>query len=102
MANIPLNFVDFAFLGTSIIDVKFMLSGRRCCIHGKGGCLRIQEKYVCFPSVEQAKQMIKYFQANGCTQEESMDRYVPEDAYRCLNRRRPRDTQRRPHSLVGR
>src|SRR5215468_4897668 len=30
----------------------------RCCIHGKGGCLRIQGKYACFPDIEQAKLMI--------------------------------------------
>lgn len=57
-----------------------------CCIHGKDGCLRIGGQYVCFPDVEQAKNLIKHFQADGRTSQEGMDRYVPEDAYSCLNR----------------
>ncbi len=63
----------------------------RCCIHGpgQGGCLRIQNKYVYFPDVEQAKTLMKHFQAAGRTPQESMNRYVPEDVYRCLNRFEP-------------
>ena len=60
-----------------------------CCIHGRqGGCLRIEGKYACFPDIEQAKTMIKHFQADGRTSQESMKRYVPEDEYLCLNRDR--------------
>ncbi len=58
----------------------------RCCLHGKEGCLRIRGKYVCFPDIEQAKTMIKHFQADGRTAHERMDRYVPEDEYYCLNK----------------
>jgi len=58
----------------------------KCCIHGRDGCLRIEGHYVCFPDVEQAKNLIKHFQAHGRTAQEGMDRYVPEDAYSCLNR----------------
>jgi hypothetical protein len=63
----------------------------RCCIHGKDGCLRIQGKYAVFPNLEQAKNLIKHFQADGRTAQESMDRYVPEDEYLCLNK--PRNEQ---------
>lgn len=58
--------------------------------HGKEGCLRIQKKYVCFPDIEQAKTMIKHFQADGRTAHERMERYVPEDEYYCLNKQGPR------------
>lgn len=67
----------------------------RCCIHGKEGCLRIQGKYACFPDTEQAKTLIKHFQADGRTSQESMNRYVPEDEYICLNGSR----QRNEHSI---
>jgi len=73
----------------------------RCCIHGKDGCFRIQGRYACFPDVEQAKQMIKYFQAEGHTSQESMNRSVPEDAYICLNGRRPNYEQRRASYMVS-
>jgi hypothetical protein len=72
----------------------------RCCIHGKDGCLRIQGRYVCFPDVEQAKLMIKYFQTEGRTSRESMNRFVPEDAYRCLNTQRRSYERRQPASLA--
>ncbi|MHB8595370.1 MAG: hypothetical protein ACYDER_01010 [Ktedonobacteraceae bacterium] len=48
--------------------------------------MRIQNKYACFPDVEQARTLIKHFQVAGRTRQESMNRYMPEDAYRCLNR----------------
>src|SRR5260370_39494428 len=50
-----------------------------CCIHGKEGCLRIQGKYACFPDVEQAKNLIKHFQADGRTPQECMNRYRAAD-----------------------
>lgn len=56
-----------------------------CCIHGHDGCLRLQGKYVCFPDIEQAKNMIKYFQSKGHTSRESMNRFVPRQVYVCLN-----------------
>jgi hypothetical protein len=70
-----------------------------CCIHGKDGGLRIQGKYAVFPNVEQAKNMIKHFQADGRTAQESMNRFVPEEEYICLNRRR--SEQRVRYSPVG-
>ena len=57
----------------------------RCCIHGHDGCLRLQGQYVAFPDTEQARNLIKHFQADGRTPQESMHRYVPEQEYRCAN-----------------
>ncbi len=38
-----------------------------CCIHGAGrqGCLRLDGKYVSFPDLEDAKNMIKCFRTQG-------------------------------------
>lgn len=73
----------------------------RCVLHGKrGGCLRLDGQYACFPDIEEAKKMIKSFQANGRTAWGSMERYVPEDAYLCLNRDRQRDENRPLSSLA--
>jgi hypothetical protein len=58
----------------------------RCSIHGRDGCLRIQGMYACFPDIEQAKRLIKHFQADGRTAQESMCRYVPAEGYVCVNR----------------
>ncbi len=51
-----------------------------CCIHGAGreGCLRLWGKYVSFPNIEAAKNLIKYFRAQEIRSEESMDRSLPE------------------------
>jgi hypothetical protein len=65
-----------------------------CCVHGKDGCLHIQGMYVSFPDIEQAKLMIKYFQAEGRSSQEAMNRYVPEQEYLCLNVRKPSYQQR--------
>lgn len=55
----------------------------RCCIHGRhGGCLRIRGRYACFPDIEQAKNMIKHFRAEGWTAEEYMERDVPNEFLR--------------------
>jgi hypothetical protein len=70
----------------------------RCCIHGRDGCLRIVGMYVVFPDVEEAKKLIKHFQADGRDTQESMNRFVPDDEYICLNRRRG---ELRPRYLVG-
>lgn len=71
----------------------------RCSIHGKAGCLRIGGKYAAFPTIEQAKNLIKHFQADGRTAQESMNRYVPEKEYLCLNK--PRNVQSTRYSAVG-
>jgi len=57
----------------------------RCCIHGKQGCLRLRGKFVCFPAIEDAKTLIKRFRADGYTSSDSMERYLPEWQYVCLN-----------------
>jgi|GraSoiStandDraft_56_1057294.scaffolds.fasta_scaffold124117_2 hypothetical protein len=59
----------------------------RCCIYGAGrqGCLRLWGKFVCFPDIEDAKNLIKYFRARGIHSWESMDRSLPEgDEQVCL------------------
>ena len=57
-----------------------------CCIHGKQGCLRLRGKFVCFPDIEEAKTLIKWFRAEGYTSYDPVERYVPEWEYMCLNR----------------
>ena len=57
----------------------------RCCIHGKGGCLRLRGKFVCFPDVEEAKTLIKRFRSEGYTSSDSVERYLPEWEFVCLN-----------------
>jgi hypothetical protein len=57
----------------------------RCCIHGKQGCLRLRGKFVCFPDIEDAKNLIKRFRADGYTSYDSVERYLPEWEYVCLN-----------------
>jgi hypothetical protein len=57
----------------------------KCCIHGKQGCLRLRGKFVCFPDVEDAKNLIKWFRAGGYTSYDCMERYLPEWEYVCLN-----------------
>ncbi len=50
-----------------------------CCIHGPcgQGCLRLGGKYVSFKDIEDAKNLIKYFRAQGICSWESMDRALP-------------------------
>ncbi len=73
----------------------------RCCMHGKDGCLRIQGRYAAFPDVEQAKNLIKHFQADGRTAQESMNRYVPEDEYICLNRKKGKHMYTSQQNLIA-
>lgn len=58
-----------------------------CCLHGAGsrGCLRLSSRYVSFPGVQDAKNMIRYFLANGWSARQHMNRRVSEQVYRCLN-----------------
>ncbi len=51
-----------------------------CCIHGsrRQGCLRLWGKYVSFPDIEEAKNIIKYFRAQGIRSWESMERSLPD------------------------
>ncbi len=59
----------------------------RCCIHGKQGCIKLRSKFVCFPDIEDAKTLIKRFRAEGYTSYDSIERYLPEWEFVCLNRR---------------
>jgi hypothetical protein len=60
----------------------------RCCIHGKQGCLKLRGKFVCFYDVEEAKALIKRFRQEGYTSSDSVERYVPQEEYVCLNWRK--------------
>jgi len=57
----------------------------QCCLHGRQGCLRLQGRYVCFPEIEEAKAMVKRFRAAGHTSQETMNRFLAEEEYLCLN-----------------
>ncbi len=56
-------------------------------MHGAGrqGCLCLGGKYISFPDIEDAKNLMKYFRANGWTASMSMERDIPEEVYICLN-----------------
>ena len=58
----------------------------RCCIHGKQGCIRLRGQFACFPDIEDAKALIKRFRADGYTSSDSVERYLPEWEFVCLNR----------------
>lgn len=60
----------------------------RCCIHGKQGCIKLQGKFVCFYDVEEAKTLIKRFRAEGYTSSDSVERYLPQEEFVCLNWRK--------------
>jgi hypothetical protein len=51
-----------------------------CCMHGAGrqGCLRLWGRYVSFPDIEDAKNLIKYFRAQGIQSWESTKWSLPE------------------------
>jgi hypothetical protein len=58
----------------------------RCCIHGKHGCIKLRGQFVCFPDVEEAKTLINAFVQMGTPPIDSVERYLPEWEYVCLNR----------------
>ena len=60
----------------------------RCCIHGKHGCIKLRGRFVCFPDIEEAKTLIKRFRKEGYTSSDSVERYVPQEEYVCLNWRK--------------
>jgi hypothetical protein len=64
----------------------------RCCIHCQHGCLRLQGKFVCFPTIVEAKNLIKWFRTEGYTSSDSIERYLPEWDYVCLNWREQQPT----------
>ena len=65
----------------------------RCCIHGKQGCVRLRDRFVSFPDIEDAKTLIKQFRVEGYTSYDSSERYLPEGEFVCLNKR---EQHRRP------
>jgi hypothetical protein len=60
----------------------------RCCIHGTQGCIKLRGKFVCFYDVEEARGLIKRFRTEGYTSADSVERYVPQEEYVCLNWRK--------------
>jgi hypothetical protein len=68
----------------------------RCCIHSKQGCIKLRGKFACFPDIEEAKTLIKRFRAEGYTSSDSVERYLPEWEFVCLNWREQQ--QRTPMS----
>ena len=48
-----------------------------CCIHGRGGCLKLLGLFVCLPDIEEAKTLIKRLRAEGYSCLDSMERYLP-------------------------
>ena len=67
----------------------------RCCIHGTLGCLKLRGKFVCFYDVEEARGLIKRFRTQGYSSSDTVERYVPQEEYVCLNWRK---LQRTPQS----
>lgn len=59
----------------------------RCCVHGRQGCLQLRGQFVCLPDIEEAKTLIKRLRAEGYTSADSVERYLPEWEFVCLNRR---------------
>lgn len=58
----------------------------RCCIHGRGGCLKLQGLFVCLPDIEEAKTLIKRLRAEGYSCLDSVERYLPPSEFVWLNR----------------
>ncbi len=58
----------------------------RCCIHGRGGCLKLWGLFVCLPDIEEAKMLIKRLRAEGYSCLDSMERYLPAWEFVWLNR----------------
>jgi hypothetical protein len=71
----------------------------RCCIHGKQGCLRLRGKFVRFPAIEDAKNLIKRFRAEEYISYDPVERYLPEWEYVCLNRHEQLRTARSSYSM---
>jgi hypothetical protein len=64
----------------------------RCCIHGKHGFLRLRRKFVRFPDIEEAKTLFKRFRREGYASYDSVERYLPEWEFVCLNWREQQRT----------
>jgi hypothetical protein len=54
---------------------------------------RRRGEFVCFPDIEDAKTLIKQIRREGYTASDSVEWYVPEGEFVCLNRR---ERQRTP------
>jgi hypothetical protein len=57
----------------------------RCCIHGTQGSLKLRGRFVCFYEIEQAKTFIAHLRRAGYRAADSVERYLPPEAYVWLN-----------------
>lgn len=48
-------------------------------------CIKLRGKFVCFPDIEEAKNLIKRFRREGYTSYDSVERYLPQWEFVCLN-----------------
>ena len=65
----------------------------RCCIHGKLGCLKLLGRFVCFYTIEDAKNFVQWLRREGYTSVDRVERSLPPEAFAWLNWRK---LQRRP------
>jgi hypothetical protein len=66
---------------------------------GGQGCLRLRGKFVCFPAIEDAENLIKWFRAEKYTSYDPVERYLPEWEYVCLNRHEQQRAARSSYSM---
>ena len=71
----------------------------RCCIHGRGGCLKLGGLFVCLPDVEEAKTLIKRLRAEGYSCLDSVERYLPAWQFVWLNRWEVQQRASEPRSM---
>jgi len=56
--------------------------------------------FACFPDIEDAKTLIKRFRREGYTSSDSVERYLPEWEFVCLNWREQQRTPTLSHSML--
>src|SRR6266568_6735632 len=62
-------------------DTIYSTPRGRCCIHGTQGCLKLRGQFICFYEVEEAKLFIAHLRRAGYTAADSVERYLPPEAY---------------------
>jgi hypothetical protein len=71
----------------------------RCCIHGKLGCLKLLGRFVCFYTIEDAKNFIQWLRREGYTSADPVERSLPSEAYVWLNWRKASQQPRLSRSI---
>lgn len=69
----------------------------RCCIHGQQGCLKLLGRFVCFSTIEDAKNFIQWLRREGYTSADRVERSLPPEAYVWLNCWKPPRQRRSMH-----